>query len=129
MYEKGTIMKSFSIDYSSLDNYWNNSVLKLTDITYIQAKNQPDWSFFLHSHQDALELSLVLDGKGFLYCDGKSYTIQSGDLVIKNAHILHAEESDKKFPIEQICISITGLYLAGLSVNCFTLNEDKLLER
>ena len=111
-------MKSFSIDYTSSDSYWSNTDLKLTDITYIQAKNLPDWSFSLHSHKDALELSLVLDGKALIYCDGKSYTVTAGDLVIKNAHILHAEETDKSMPIEQICLSITGIHLHGLQTNC-----------
>ncbi len=112
-------MKTRNIGCSTPDYYWANSEIQLTDITHIQTQTQPDWSFSLHSHPDVLELSLVLNGKGLLYCDGLSFVITAGDLVIKNPNVLHAEETDRNLPLEQICLSITGLHLQGFSANYF----------
>lgn len=112
-------MKSWRINPSSSREIFEFYDVKLTDITYIQTQKQRNWSFPLHSHKDSLELSLIIDGKGYLYCDRKSYEITSGDLIIKNPHILHAEKTNHEFPLEQICLSINGIQLPGLETNYF----------
>ena len=94
----------------------------LASLNYIQASEQPEWFFHLHKHDHALEISYVLSGKARVYCAGKLYEIVSGDLVIKNPWIQHAERSDPEHPVEQVCLLIDGLQAEGLCANEFPLN-------
>ena len=81
----------------------------LRTLNYIRAEHDSEWSFHMHSHSDALELSYVLSGKGAVYCDGKYFALSEGDIVIKNPMVSHAESSDIADPIEQVCLSVDGL--------------------
>ena len=94
----------------------------LLSLNYISALEQPDWSFYMHSHDSMLEISYVLSGKGALYCAGKFYEILQGDIVIKNPGIKHTESSNSENPLEQVCILLDGLKLDGLAANEFPLN-------
>ena len=89
----------------------------LTNITYIQASEQPDWSFFMHTHDELLELSYVLSGRGALYCNSKYYELKPGTVVVKNPGVQHAENSDPHDPIEQVCLLINGLKIGDEKEN------------
>lgn len=81
----------------------------IQNIILVNAEKKEDWAFLLHNHDRYLEISLVLSGKGTFYCEGRSYAMQAGDLVIKNAGVIHAEHSSRDDPIHQICISFSGV--------------------
>ena len=85
----------------------------ITTINHIQAAEEPDWFFHMHAHENDLEISYILHGKGALYCDGRFYEVSEGDIVIKNPRVWHAESSNRKDPIEQICLSVDGLQVQG----------------
>ena len=53
-------------------------------LNYIQAASDPNWSFHMHTHENALEISYVFSGKGSIYCGGKHYPLSNGNIVIKN---------------------------------------------
>lgn len=89
----------------------------LASISYIQAKDTPDWEFPLHLHQDELEISVILCGRASMYWGGTIFPIEEGDVVIKNAGVLHAEQSDPQYPIEQLCISFRDVQFPGFSEN------------
>ncbi len=108
-----TLNKNYELQYNRRDD----SSLKVSGIIYVQTENCPDWSFSLHSHEDALELSLILNGAGKLYYNGKPYHVEQGDLVIKRAAVLHAEETDRKYPMEQICMNLSGVRTSGIPHN------------
>ena len=93
------------------------SNVSITNVNYVRAKLDPNWSFHMHSHPDTLELSYVIDGKSALYCGEKFYETQPGDLIIKNSNVMHAEKSDLQNPIEQVCINIKGITVEGLPDN------------
>lgn len=87
----------------------------IQSIVVVDARNQPDWAFPLHSHEDEVEFSLVQAGGGTFYCEGRSYAMHPGDVIIKNAGIIHAEQTSRDQPIRQICISFSGIQeLPGL---------------
>ncbi len=90
----------------------------ITNLNYIQAETDPNWSFHTHLHADTLELSYVFSGQSALYCGNKFYETKPGDLIIKNAQVMHAEKSDVKNPIEQVCINIAGIKADSLEPNC-----------
>ena len=75
----------------------------------VDATGSPDWDFPLHAHPHHLEISLVLSGGGILYFGGRSYVMKKGDLIIKNAGVVHAEHTDPRDPIRQICVTFSGV--------------------
>lgn len=93
----------------------------ITTINHIQAAEEPDWFFHMHAHENDLEISYILHGKGALYCDGRFYEVSEGDIVIKNPGVWHAESSNQKDPIEQICLSIDGLQVEDAPQNVMPL--------
>lgn len=90
---------------------------KIEKMIHIAAGDEPCWKFPLHSHNDQLELSLVLAGSGTLYCSGQILMIRQGDLIVKNAGVLHAEYSDCADPLEQVCFSLSGVQAEGRPLN------------
>lgn len=96
----------FSRSYSrpsrdtSIGNPWMSS------LNYIQAAEDPSWSFHMHTHEKAIEISFVFGGKGSIYYDGRLYHLETGDIVIKNPGVSHAENSDPAAPLEQVCLVI-----------------------
>ena len=79
------------------------------NIVTVDATGSPDWAFPLHAHPHHLEISLVLSGGGILYFGGRSYVMKKGDLIIKNAGVVHAEHTDPRDPIRQICVTFSGV--------------------
>ncbi|MGT2925445.1 AraC family transcriptional regulator [Streptococcus caviae] len=95
----------------------------ITNIHYIQAKNELNWSFKMHTHKDSVEISYILSGKCGLYIDGKVYEAKAGDFVIKNQGVPHAEKNNLAYPVEQICINISGLQIEGMPANNLLSSE------
>ncbi|WP_423831565.1 AraC family transcriptional regulator [Streptococcus equinus] len=96
---------------------------ELININYIQAKDDPTWSFNLHSHKDSIEISYILSGKCGLYIDGNVYEAVPGDIVIKNQNTPHAEKSNPSEPVEQICINLSGIQVENMPENCLLRND------
>ncbi|MCR5606439.1 MAG: AraC family ligand binding domain-containing protein, partial [Treponema sp.] len=92
--------------------------ISIANLSYVHAATDPSWSFHTHSHSDSLELSYIFSGQSALYCGDKFYETHAGDLIIKNANVMHAEKTDVKNPIEQVCIGIAGIKLDNLEANC-----------
>lgn len=103
--------------------------ITISNLSYIHAASDPGWSFHPHSHADTLELSYVMAGKSALFCGDKYYETHPGDIIIKNAGVMHAEKSDVNNPIEQVCIGIAGIKIDGLEDGCLiSEGTDPLLE-
>jgi AraC-like DNA-binding protein/mannose-6-phosphate isomerase-like protein (cupin superfamily) len=110
-------MKTIVLQPSEQDTTLDNSNLRITEITYINTKEQPNWSFSLHSHKVELSLTLILDGAYRLYMNHDTYTAKKGDIVIKNPGVLHAEEAIPTTPAEIICVHIAGFNVKGYPTN------------
>jgi len=98
--------------------------ISIANLSYVHAASDPTWSFHTHSHPDTLEISYIFSGQSALYCGDKFYETHPGDLIVKNAKIMHAEKSDIKNPIEQVCIGISGIALDDLEPNCLISDKD-----
>lgn len=81
----------------------------IQNIIPVDATGNPDWAFPLHTHEHCLEISIVQEGSGTFYSEGRSCSIHKGDLVIKNAGTVHGEHTSRKEPLKQICISFFGV--------------------
>ena len=118
----------YTANFPSVDdskNLFKN--ITISNLIYVHAASDPGWSFHTHSHADTLELSYVLAGKSALYCGDKYYETHPGDIIIKNAGVMHAEKSDVNNPIEQVCIGIAGIKIDGLENGCLISEGTKLL--
>lgn len=63
----------------------------------------------MHSHQNTLEISYIMKGKGHYYTEGKILEMKAGDLVIKNANTLHGESADDHHPLDMFWIQFAGI--------------------
>ena len=95
-----------------------NNTLRVETFYHIIAEpgNKP-WSFSLHNHDDLLEISLVVAGKASFECDRIKHTLVPGDLVVKNAGVLHSEFSSPEEGFEQYCLGISGVKADGMPPN------------
>ena len=87
----------------------------ITTINHIQAAEEPDWFFHMHAHENDLEISYILHGKGALYCDGRFYEVSKGDIVIKNPRVWHA---DAGCPLCQHASAGFAVCYSGLPAAC-----------
>lgn len=84
--------------------------LRLTSLTYIQARDDPSWEFPLHAHAGEWEVSVVLSGHAQIFFEGRRYEVRAGDIVLKRPGSLHAEKSDHSDPIEQVCMAFDHVF-------------------
>ena len=75
----------------------------------VDAAGDPRWAFPLHTHERDLEISLVQTGAGTFYCDGHSYPMKQGDVIVKNAGTIHAEQTGPDAALRQVCLSFSGV--------------------
>ena len=95
----------------------------MSKLNHIQAAEDPSWSFHMHTHENALEISYVFAGKGSIYCDGRLYVLEPGDIVIKNPGVSHAENSNPGDPIEQICMIIEDVHVEREKANTLPVRD------
>ncbi len=89
----------------------------ITEIVYIEEPAGSSWSFPLHRHQDRLELSCIISGTLECWSDGISKRLSEGDLLIKNAGVIHAEKAEGDTPLQEICISFDQVHLKDMKIN------------
>ena len=83
--------------------------IEIRNIVVVNAERKSDWAFPLHAHDQDLEISLVQSGGGTFYCQGVSYPMNEGDLIIKNAGVIHGEHTSLERPMHQVCVSFSGM--------------------
>lgn len=94
------------------------NTLKIETFYHIIAEAGKDpWGFSLHNHDCLLEISLIISGKADFECNRVRYTLLPGDLVIKNAGVLHSEFSSPDDGFEQYCLGISGVSAPDLPPN------------
>ena len=83
--------------------------IEIRNIVLVNAERKSDWAFPLHAHDQELEISLVQSGGGAFYCQGVSYPMSAGDLIVKNAGVIHGEHTSLERPMHQVCVSLSGV--------------------
>ena len=67
-----------------------------------------------HSHDDALELVLILSGTGLVIIDGIPCNVTTGDIIIYNRNSCHQENADLDSGFSLYAVAATGIRLPGL---------------
>lgn len=104
----------------------NSAVLEgqFVHLHFVDEKYHEQHSQLLHKHDDALELFYVMKGEGQYIVAGKKYFVQSGNLVICNAGIMHGEEPFRRHNMESYCCVLQGVSLQGLAPNTLSKPEQ-----
>ena len=64
-----------------------------------------------YHYHEFCKILLLLQGSGGYYVDGQRYLLQSGDIVLLDAHSIHRPEIDADAPYERIILYISPDYL------------------
>ena len=83
------------------------------------------YTFPFHKHDDFLEISLVVDGEECVEFSNETYHAGAGDIIIKNAGLLHQEEGKSQDGLVELSIGISGVRLEGLADN--TLIDESVI--
>lgn len=94
-----------------------NSLKIASFIRITSSQSEMPWSFPRHLHDDFLELSFVTEGDVEFECGHSNYHLRAGDIIIKNAGVLHAERSIPGKPYEQYCLGLSGVCNPGMPPN------------
>lgn len=68
----------------------------------------------MHSHEDFLEMVLIVSGSGEYFIHDKVCHVEAGDLLIYNSGVVHDEFAGNKIEIGSYCIAIGGIQMPGL---------------
>lgn len=64
-----------------------------------------------YHYHEFCKVLLLVQGSGGYYVDGQRYLLQSGDIVLLDAHSIHRPELDAQAPYERIILYISPEYL------------------
>lgn len=64
-----------------------------------------------YHYHEFCKILLLVQGSGGYYVDGQRYLLQSGDIVLLDAHSIHRPEMDPEEPYERIILYISPEYL------------------
>lgn len=110
---------------------WN-----VDDLLYIDCAGatypNPDYSVVRkegHSHwRDLYVFEYVLDGRGYIECDGQTYTVGAGDLYFLNRLHSHHYYADRTDPFCKLWINVSGKLLNSL-VELYGISEGVVIRR
>lgn len=102
--------KHYTVDRKSLVD------IKPTILYSGSLSKSQDFHDSQHSHY-FLEILYVVDGKGIVEIDGRTYNIAKNDIVIYNADVKHSEQSSTEEPLEINFIAFDKIQLKNLPPN------------
>ena len=111
-------MLRFNVEYNPYIEELNRDDSNLQVKGVVVVRNEPEWIFRQHKHEDACDIVLVLDGQGSLLYENQKYTIKTGDIYIINQGVIHGEYSDPGNKLDNICLSLSGIKIDGMPENC-----------
>lgn len=87
--------------------------------------NQPDNENMIH-HHDFFEISIILQGESLYLIDNEWRTVRSGDILLFNPGVDHAEKQLLNTYSHQLHIGIRNFKLHGLAQNHFPTTQSLL---
>jgi AraC-like DNA-binding protein len=109
------LLLRLNVDAGITNNLRDDSELRVTGFTRVY--NQDEWTFPMHIHNDIADVVLITKGEGTLLYNNQKFKTQKGDLLVFNQDLLHGEHTNPQNPLEEICISLTGVQIDGLPYN------------
>ncbi|MFJ7729412.1 helix-turn-helix domain-containing protein [Neobacillus sp. NPDC097160] len=98
------INKGFEINYFSKKNQFHNWLNKYNESA--EKFSQIESLFQLHRH-DVLELLVFLDGECEFFCEGKTYSLRRGDVVVTPPYAVHKAIVKNFDTYERIIVSVS----------------------
>lgn len=79
-----------------------------------QISNEPAWSFQSHKHEDLSEIIYIREGEGEFIINNRYYKARTGDVLVYNQGILHAERSNPDKPLRTYFCGVGNLHIEGM---------------
>jgi AraC-like DNA-binding protein/mannose-6-phosphate isomerase-like protein (cupin superfamily) len=88
-----------------------------------QIRDEPNWSFPMHKHDDLSEIIYIAEGEGEFVIGDTKYIAGAGDILIYNRGVLHEEKSNPQKPLKTYFCGVGGLHLEGVEEGCIIPNH------
>lgn len=80
----------------------------------------PKWSFerpqnYWKNKGGVYVIEHVLEGRGYIECDDKVYTVEAGDFYMLTRFHAHKYYSDPEYPCRKIWVNLSGPFVVGLA--------------
>ena len=107
------INKGFEINYFSKKNQSHDWLKKYNESS--ENFSQLESLFQLHRH-DVLEVLVFLDGECEFFCEGKTYSLRRGDVVVIPPYAVHKAIVKSIDNYERIIVSVSEHLMRRLSI-------------
>ena len=115
--------------------YSHTRPYKTTDPLYVESMGTtyPDKDYYVERKRDGntlfnvLVFEYVISGKGYIECDGETYTVSEGDLYLLGDQHSHKYYSDKDDPFEKTWINVRGKFPSAL-IEAYGCNEPVVIK-
>ena len=104
-------MLKINLNCEIKDHGRDDSQLRVVGMVQV---DQEEWEFPMHSHSDIVDIVLITHGEGVLRYKNQKIDTCKGDLLVHNQDTLHGEHSNPNNPLEELCVSLTGVQIPGL---------------
>lgn len=102
----------------------DNRIPKYHSSHFINEEHSSKHSRLPHIHSDFMEIFYVYEGSGKYMVDNTYYDVETGDIVICNAGVIHGESPDDRTRrIRSYCVGITDVNFLGLPDNRICSDE------
>ncbi|MBQ5809238.1 MAG: AraC family transcriptional regulator [Clostridia bacterium] len=116
--------------------YSHTRPYKTTDPLYVESMGVtfPDKDYYMERQRDGntlfnvLVFEYVISGKGYIECDGETYTVSAGDLYLLGDQYSHKYYADKDDPFEKTWINVRGRFPSAL-IDAYGCNKPVVIKR
>ena len=119
-------MKSFAWTSGNISNSFDISMPQLISVGK-ESSLQRNTPRVMHSHDDRLEVLMLVQGKGVHIVDGVEYQTSKGDIIIHDQYSVHDESSNTEIGMEVMSCALKNLKLKGLKENSLLLSNQRCI--
>lgn len=98
-----------------------NSLFPQSDLPQIislsRVSDNPNWFYDMHKHDNYCELMFIESGQGNYTLNNIPYTVKTGDVIVLNKNVVHAEASDPNYPLTVWTCSVGNIHLRDMEDN------------
>lgn len=116
--------------------YISTRPYKTTDPLFVESMgiSYPDKDYYMERKRDGNTLftvfvfEYVISGKGYIECDGETYSVSQGDLYLLGDQHSHKYYPDKDDPFEKTWINVRGKFPAAL-IEAYACNKPVVIKK
>ena len=122
--------EKFIQEYYYDEEFWHINTLPKSTLLNVELMGitHADASYYIsrRSRWDMYVIEYVISGTGYINCNGKKYTVHSGDSYIIKSFTEHEYYADKQQPYQKIWANVSGALIDHL-MHMFNLSDPVIL--